>query len=211
MDDSTLVQGTDEWRQARVGYITGSRFGDVMTKGRGKGQEWGDMALSYLYELVGEQLTGEPADDGYTSKAMQWGNDHEHEARTVLEFYCGGISEMPGFIKHPDIDGVGVSPDGYDGESLIEIKCPYTLREHVRTLVTRQVPKQYYAQVQGGMWVTEKMDCLFCSYHPTFPERFRLVALTVDRDEAFISELSNRVMNFRCKLLEIIARLEGEA
>jgi hypothetical protein len=153
---------------------------------------------------------GQPADNDYTSTAMQWGIDHEEDARTAVEFSRGGVTELAGFVTHPMIDGVGCSPDGYDGEGVLEIKCPYTLREHVRTLVTRQVPKQYWPQVQGEMWVCEKQRATFASFHPSFPERFRLVTVNVDRDQKYIDELETRVIAFQQMIADTIASLEGE-
>ena len=55
--DNTLP----EWKRKRLGKITASCFG-LVKKLKTTGQ-WGDTALSYLYDLVGEHITGEPSGD----------------------------------------------------------------------------------------------------------------------------------------------------
>src|SRR5580700_8580797 len=50
----TCEQGTDEWRKARAGIPTASRFSDVLAQGQGKTRR------KYMMELLGERLTGEP-------------------------------------------------------------------------------------------------------------------------------------------------------
>ncbi len=56
-DLTALIQGTDEWRQARVGSLGGSRIADMLAKTK---TGWGAMRANLMAELVAERLTGVP-------------------------------------------------------------------------------------------------------------------------------------------------------
>ena len=60
-----------------------------------------------------------------------------------------------GFVAHPRLAMSGASPDGLVGEDgLVEIKCP-TTAIHLETLLSRQPPGRYVAQMQWQMACTE--------------------------------------------------------
>jgi hypothetical protein len=62
--------------------------------------------------------------------------------------------EACGFIKHPTIKWVGVSPDGLiDDDGGFESKSPFNSVNHLYTLLDG-MPEEHMAQCQGGMWVT---------------------------------------------------------
>lgn len=192
-----MEQRTDEWKRARLGCITGSRFGDALTAGHKKGQEFGDTAMSYAYQLAAERLTGLVQDEVF-SRSLAWGVAHEGQARSVYQWLTGNVVTDFAFIKHPGLEWVGCSTDGVvNGQDrIIEIKCPYTSREHVRTAHTREVPNQYVAQVQGNMWVTGRSACDFISFDPRMPSNLQVVILDVPRDAAYIEKLAKRVHGF---------------
>jgi putative phage-type endonuclease len=154
-----VVQGSPEWHALRLGKVTASRIADVLTEPRSKAdKEAGRLsqtAESYMLELVGEIVTGLPATD-YQSVAMKWGSDLEPEAREAYEDWSGVDVEQVGFVCHPKIPHVGCSPDGFlpdprklDNPGMLEIKCPFGTKEHIRTALSQQIPDQYVAQVQA--------------------------------------------------------------
>ena len=120
-----MIQGSDEWKAARLGKITGSRFADVMAGKRGKFSKAAD---DYMMELIGEILTGVSADE-INSRATNWGNMHEPNARMWYICESGETLQETGVIDHPTIPGVACSPDALVGDDgILEIKCPYTTR-----------------------------------------------------------------------------------
>ena len=77
------IQGEPSWFEARCGKVTASRVADLTSKtetGYGAGR------ANYMAELVAERLTSQTA-ESYSNAAMQWGKDHEAEARSAYEFY----------------------------------------------------------------------------------------------------------------------------
>jgi putative phage-type endonuclease len=186
-----MDQRTEEWYQARLGKATASRFSDVMAVIR-----TGESAQrrNYRAELVAERLSGVPS-NGFTSAPMQWGIDNEPLARLAYELQSGNTVEDAFFETHKTLEA-GASPDGYIGkDGLIEIKCPNTAT-HIETLKTQKLPKQYYAQVQGQLWITNRQWCDFLSFDPRLPDNAQLYLVRVERDESFIKDLEAEVTKF---------------
>src|SRR5690606_8292649 len=79
---SEIIQGSAEWHAIRCGKVTASRVADVVAKTK---SGWGASRANYAAELIAERLTGEAA-ERFTNAAMQWGTDHEPDARAAYEF-----------------------------------------------------------------------------------------------------------------------------
>jgi putative phage-type endonuclease len=156
--------------------------------------------------LVCERLTGKQA-EGFTNAAMQWGTDHEDEARSAYEFELGVTVEKVGFLDHPSIDMAGASPDGLVGaEGLVEIKCPET-KGHIETLLSKKVPEKYIKQMQWQMACTGRQWCDFVTYDPRMPQELQLWALRVLRDDKAIAELEKEARLFLAELDEKVSAL----
>jgi putative phage-type endonuclease len=205
-------QGSPEWFAARLGNVTASRFADVIPGPRAKPGEMQKAARTYMEELLDEYLTGQSPPE-LNVAATRWGHDHEAEAR---EWAAGSIGEdidTVGFVYHPTIPRVGCSPDGLiggldHGTAGLECKCPYTGKNHVRTLMSQSVPDEYWAQVQGSMWVTGRERWWFVSYNPRVQdERLKGIVIPVERDEIFISQLEAAVVRFVEVYLQSIQEL----
>lgn len=202
-----IEHGTDEWYEARLGLITGSRFLDVMTSGRSKAEVWGQRALTYALQLATERITGErhvSAD----SAATKHGN--VHEAYAIEEYERRTFSKVHhmGFVVKDGMN-VGCTPDGGVRDvGCIEVKCPYNPQNHLGTVLGRGIPKEHYPQVQGHLYVTGRQWCDFISYHPDFPPKTRLFVVRAMRDEAFITQLSLRLVEFE-KLVQKLVEDAG--
>lgn len=200
-----MIQGSKEWLQARVGVVTASRFNDVMATIRN-----GEAAARYNYkaEIIAERLTGLPT-ESYTNTAMQWGIDHEDEARKIYEAIKDLNVEQIGLVKHFKLEA-GASPDGLVGDNgLIEIKCPNTAT-HIKTLLTNEAPKQYYAQIQGQMWITGRKWCDFISFDPRIDDKNAIFIKRVKRDNEYIKLLEDSVKTFLDEVDEIIKGLNND-
>lgn len=190
----TAEQGTPEWLAARAGVPSGSRYSDVMAKGRdGRPSA---TRQSYLTELVLERLTGVKTEFQATA-AMQQGIEREPLARGLYESRTGEIVVETGFCLH-DVLRTGVSPDGLIGNNgLLEIKCPQpkTHLEYMR-LPKGTCPSAYKWQIQGQLWITERDWCDFVSFNPDFPEASQLIVRRVHREEDMIAELEHEIVIF---------------
>jgi len=201
-----MIQGSDEWRQARCGKVTASRVADVVAKTK---SGWGASRANYMVELIAERLTGVPA-EGFVNSAMQWGTDHEPEARQVYEAHTGNIVTQVGIVNHPRIAMSAASPDGLVGsDGLIEIKCPNTAT-HIDTLLGWNVPSKYVTQMMWQMACTGRQWCDFVSYDPRMPVHMRLFVQRMPRDSALIVSLQVDVATFIDELDATITALNGK-
>lgn len=187
-----LVQGTDEWRQARLGKVTASRIADLTAKTK---TGYSASRKNYMAELVVERLTNK-AKDGFVSKEMQWGTDNEPEARKLYAFMTDASVRQIGIVPHPKIVMAAASPDGLVGaDGLVEFKCPNTWT-HIETLLRNSIDGGYVKQVQWQMACTARLWCDFVSFDPRLPPDMQLFIQRVSRDDVMIAELENEVVAF---------------
>lgn len=191
---ATLIQAeqrTPEWFEARLGRPTASRFGDIMAKTR---SGYSASRKNYRAELVIQRLT-QQIPENYQNSAMEWGVENEPVARLQYELESGNTVEDTSLWLHDDIEA-GASPDGLIGsDGCLEIKCPNTAT-HLETLRTGKIPRQYFAQVQGQMWVTDRKWCDFVSFDPRLPANAQLFITRVERDETYIKDLEYELRSF---------------
>lgn len=169
----------------RAGKITGSRFRAVLALNKRTGEP-NAPRRNLVRTLMMELTTGEP-EHVEPNEYMAHGTAMEPLARATYEFMHDCVCEVPAFIQHPDLPYIGFSPDGLVGdEGLIEIKCPALEPRHMRTVESQKCPDDYYAQVQGGLWVTGRKWADFISYFPSISTEI----VRVERDETFINRLA---------------------
>lgn len=186
-------QKTEQWLLDRLGSVTGSRFEEVIAMDKA-GKRFLKSRETAITEITLELLTGKPG-AMWTSKATDWGNEHEPFARMEYEAATGEFCEEVGFIQHPYHLQVGCSPDGLIGKRKgWEAKCPYTPTVHLQTLLNG-MPEEHMAQVQGGMWCCECDEWDFVSYHPLFPKGMQLYIQTIKRDQEFIDDMEEKVLS----------------
>lgn len=204
MNTQLLEQGSDEWKMARCGIATASKFNDVLSKTK---YGVGAQRKNYMTQLVIERLTKQPTET-YASAAMVNGTEYEPVARLAYELLTGNTVTETGLWLHGAI-ACGASPDGLvNDDGLIEIKNPLP-SNHVETLKTATVPKQYMAQVQGQMWITGRDWCDFVSYCAQLPENAQMIIIRVNRDEDYIANLEDEVIKFMQEVDEQVAFVES--
>lgn len=201
-----MEQRTPEWFAARLGKVTGSRFKDA-TDFTAKGLP-SSKRKDYLIQIATERLTGMQVPMFVTSD-MQWGTDHEDEARDAYCFLHDREVMQAGFIPHPELMA-GVSPDGLIGDDgAIEIKAPKSTT-HIETWFNG-MSDDHKPQVQGLMWVTGRKFVDFISYDPRMPEHLRLYVQRIERDEAYIAKLETGIRAFLDEVDAFINKLPRAA
>jgi putative phage-type endonuclease len=201
-----IIQGTPEWFALRLGKVTASRVGDVMSKGKGSAESAG--VRNYRAQLVCERLTG-TVEETYTNSAMQRGVDLEPIARECYEFISGNTVEQVAFVDHPTIPMAGASPDGCIGEEgLLEIKCPNTAA-HIEYLLCGEPPTTYVKQMTWQLACTGRKWVDFVSYDPRLPEDLQLFVVRFRRDEGDIQEMESAVIAFNASVETMIADLKA--
>lgn len=202
------LQGGEDWHDARRGRFTSSRYADMMKQGRGKDERFGNMCLTYVYEVLAGILTQSAHMVG--SQAIDWGHEYEFEAIQRYEKEQGvKVSPAP-FIPYGEF--AGGSPDGLVGkDGLIEVKCPFNPANHTKVLITKEIPEKYWFQVQGNIMATDRDWCDFVSYDPRVQdESLQIVVIRAMRCDDAIKAIDDRIKEVRTLLKQEAKKLNIE-
>ena len=192
------------WRRARAGYVTASRFGDVMAFGK-NGQPL-KSRNDYLGQVVTERLSGEYC-NSLLAPSLGWGNDVEPYAKLAYEIATGEILTPTEYIQHPTLEWVGGTPDALIGtDGGYESKCPVNSLVHLLTWLDG-MPKEHVPQIQGYIWITGRKWWDFVSYDPRMPAHLRLYRQRIERDEDYIKNLEQHVVRFLKEVDGMLGRL----
>lgn len=190
-----LIQGTDEWFQARAGIPTASNFATVMAKGDGKTRS------KYMRRLAGEILTGEVAEQ-FSNAHTDRGNAMEGDARQTYAFIHNVEPKLVGFIRSGN---KGSSPDSLIGDNGgLEIKTALPDIQ-IDRLERDRLPPEHKAQVQGNLWISEREWWDFVSYWPRLP----MLCVRVYRDEEYIKTMSDEIDRFNEELAVLVERIRA--
>lgn len=172
---------SDEWQVARMGKFTSSKISSLMAK-----SENSDGFMTYVYQKVGEELTGKPVyDDMPPTDAMQWGLEYEPVA--IRKF--GEIKKLDFLIVQQLIivpnsrfmstpDALMVMNESTDetayNVATVEVKCFPTYTNYI-TLALCKKPSDVKKEFAYVYWqVLDQMDNCDCltgylvCYHPLF-------------------------------------------
>ena len=158
-------------------------------------------------QLVAERITGDSIGTG-TTIAMQWGIDHEDDARAAYEARTGEVVDLAGFILHPSIPWLGASPDGLVGDDgLVEIKCPNTVT-HLKRIATGVVPDEYKPQMLVQLLCTGRKWVDFVDYDPRLGAPWERHRFWTIRYTPTAQELEDAEAKCRAFLDEVEAKMQ---
>ena len=162
-----LIQGSDEWLDARAGLVTASTVGKLLTS-TGKVAN-NDTARSLTDTLVAERLTGR-VEYVHPTRDMERGTILEDTSRELYAELTGTDVDQIGFARiDTDTYSLGASPDGLCGpDGGWESKSPKP-KTHIRTVLEDRVPPVYMPQVQACLLVFQRDWWDFTSYVPGLP------------------------------------------
>ena len=192
-----IQQNSEDWGRLRLGKFTASSFKDLFMGKSTAGYE------KAIYTPVHERLTGSSPERFY-GEYMKRG--HELEPYTIEEY------EIETFDKVEDGgfwalgDWIGASPDGLvRDDGLLEGKAP-AYNTFMKYLLKGELPKEYYWQVHGQMYVTDRNWVDFVAYHPDY----KLTILRINRDEKIENELIEKLNESIEKAQELLTKLEAK-
>ena len=158
-----VEQRTDEWYAARLGMVTASSVGVLLTP-TGKVAD-NDSARRYVTSLAAERLAGY-AEPGRISADMWRGIEEEPLARAAyVEHQRSTVTECGLMVRDDWGFPIGYSPDGLVGDvGQIEIKSRLH-HVHVSTVLSASdVPPEVWAQLQCGLLVSGRSWVDYISY-----------------------------------------------
>lgn len=206
---SDIAQRTDDWRAARAGKLTASRFVDVVSiKKDGKPTA---ARAKYMREIVFERLALSATHE-VSGHALKWGTEVEQFGKEAFELETGLILQEASFMTHPMYPFIGCSPDALIGDDGgYESKCPMDEGVHIETWLNG-MPDEHVPQVQGGMLVTGRKWWEFVSFDPRMAPRFQLYHQRIPRDDLYINDvLLPGLLQFEKEVQQMMRQLEAKA
>lgn len=178
----------------RIYLPTASRFSQIVTS---KGER-SSQRESYMNELV---------DNAFGVMHGSFSSFHT-ERGTILEPRAiAEYTRVTGLLpkkEHFLVSKCGTAGCYVDGlvneDGLLEAKCP-SFNVHSGYLSKKVFPTTYKQQVQGELFITERLWCDFFSFYPG-KDNF---LVRVERDEVFISILAEEIGIFH---REMLAKIE---
>ena len=201
-----IPQGTTEWLDLRLGIPTASAADRIVTpSGNACAAATSE---KYLFELLAERITGEPAVEVPKLWWAERGKELEASARTGYEFERDVEVSPVSFIT--DDDGRwGCSPDGLAGaDGLVEFKAP-NCSDHLAILLQSGVAfKKYGVQCQFQLFVCDDRDFVdLSSYYPGLPQAIIRMGRATDMQKAI--KVQTEIFSERLEALTAKAKADG--
>lgn len=229
-----MEQNSQEWYLERWGKFTASSFHKLFSGGKrpmtqdeliveklNKGRKstvetlFGEGAISYIYEKIDEILTSYDAAEMFAfsgNKATDYGHAYEDQAIEQFELRTGIKVERVGFIQIAE--RLGGSPDGVTEDAIIEVKCPFSSKNHTVNLLIDSVAGlkdehfDYYIQMQVNMIAAKKEKGYFISYDPRKSNSvFQMKIIEVPKDEQVCKEILFRYQEAMKVLSGVLEKL----
>ena len=188
-------QRTDAWKEQRLGKITASKCKIWMSKGRKKDEDFGQTALTYLYGVLAEILTGSQHE--IFGAALDWGEDLEEQAIQRYIEKAGNEVRRIGYVEYQANSLFGGSPDGLiEPDGMLEVKCPFNPANHVQTLITQDIYNEdHRMQIQANLLFSDRQWCDYVTYDPrVFDKDKNINVIRIDRDEEIIDKIIERTV-----------------
>jgi len=186
------------------GFITASAFNKVMTASFGK------TVLKYCCRTACERIGVKYLDEQFDISgiyAIAWGN--ENESLAIAEYESQNFVEVHSRLCFHRVPGafVGGTCDGLVGDDgMIEVKCPNS-DNHLLNITQDDQVSDYIHQIQGYMWIYDRMWCDFNSFDPRFPDDLRLYTRRIYRDEAIISKIRDRAEEMESVISDMVEKV----
>lgn len=184
-------EAEEQWFKKRAGRITCSRFGDLMSTGRKKDDDFSETGLKYLRLKIAERLGSWQTISG---AALTWGTENEAEALALYGVRTGAVLNSEPYQFFEFGDDIGGTPDALaDDDGCVEAKCPYNPAVHINTVLTGKIPAEYEWQVAGHCLVTDRKWCDFVSYDPRIIGPHKLKIIRWERNDVMLKKLVEKL------------------
>lgn len=197
-----LVQGSDEWFEARRGMLTASEMRLILTSTLKVANN--EKTRAHVWELLAQRISGfvEPS---YVGDDMLRGYEDEIEARRLYSEKIAPVEEV-GFVTNDRLGfNIGCSPDGLVGdEGSVEFKSRRQ-KFQVETIVSGEPPAEHMIQLQTTLLVTERAWIDYGSYSGGLP----MVIYRVYPDDDVRAAIIEAAEAFEARLGELHAAYDA--
>lgn len=187
-------ENKEEWLQARVGKITGSKLKEIITI-RGTTPKKG------FYQLIADRVALPPNPN---ENAMDRGVRLEEEALKMFSVKTKKKVDTSLIMwVSEENPSIAISPDGIIGQTeAVETKC-LDSANHIEAWMTQKVPSEYYFQQLQYFIVNPKLKTLyFVFYDDRIPAK-DFFYLTINRED-----LKEDIEKYHAEQLKVLAEVE---
>ena len=197
-----LIQGSDEWHQARCGLLTASEMKLIITPTLKTANN--DKTRAHIYELAAQRVT-QYTEPSYIGDDMMRGWEDEGKAKEKYAEYYAPVDDV-GFITNDECGfTIGYSPDGLVGDDgLIEIKSRRQ-KFQMETIVNNTVPDEHIIQCQTGLLVTGRKWLDYISYCGGMP----MCVIRVYPDPEIQTAIIEAATSFEIKIKEVMGKYKA--
>jgi len=193
-------QRSEEWFEKRRGKWTGSRFKDLMAKGRGSAM-WGEKAKHYIFSRFMERLRGTPDSPIPQTWAMKRGTELEPYSIAAFEREYPLLQiEEADFIPFDGLETAGASPDGIvvekaNGNKVGVFETKSRGEEGTYAHAFEKVHDRHpdFWQIQAEMVATHTNVCFYCHYTDLHEPPFDLQVQLVERSPDHVIMLLEKI------------------
>ncbi|KAF5281934.1 hypothetical protein FQR65_LT14460 [Abscondita terminalis] len=171
------------WHQLRYGRVTASRLYEVARCKTVSG--------TLVENIVGSLKIKETV-------AMQRGKVLEKTVIPLIEEKLGIKLKHTGLLLNPQHPYLGASPDAYNDDYVVEIKCPSTSKTLNLYLKDGEITTKCRAQICLQMMLFRKSKGIFCVADPSFEINKKLHIKMVEYEDDFIQPLIQAARHFWC-------------
>jgi predicted phage-related endonuclease len=188
-----LEVNSPQWLRERIGHLTASNMWKAMDF-RKDGKPGADR-IKYLMEIVAER-SQDAAVDHFVTPAMQHGLDYEDEAKALYVELGGGPLVRAEFIKHPEIEYCGATPDALVGDDgLLEVKCPTTTK-FIAWKLSGIFPAEHVPQCLLQLACTRRRWVDLMAYDPRIKKGSKYFIRRLEPTAAQIEDVENVARQF---------------
>lgn len=156
----------DEWKEARLGKITGTRLKDIINK-RSTTPKIG------FYEILAERIALPPTDENVMDRGKRL---EQYAVERFMQVTGKKVNTDLVLWTRDDNEDIAISPDGYIGKTAaIECKCLSSAR-HIEAILTNEIPSEYWEQALQYFCVNDALRTLyFVFYDPRMPRDYHCI------------------------------------
>lgn len=197
-----LIQGSEEWHEARCGLLTASEVKFIITPTLKVADN--DKTRAHVWELAAQRIT-QYVEPSYIGDDMLRGIDDEIEARKLYAKHFAPVEEC-GFVTNDSLGfKIGYSPDGLVGnDGAIECKSrrqKFQIQTIVENYRDGTTPSDFMLQVQTGLIVTERKWCDLVSYSGGLP----MIPMRVEANAEMQEAIKEAAIKFEARVCEVVA------
>lgn len=194
-----IIQNEDPWYEIKYGMFSASSATELLMDKSAKGYK------GLINRIVEERITGDRCEN--VSFKGNWSTERGHE----LEPMAAEDYELRNLVVTKTVgvvildDWTLCSPDRLINEDgLQQIKCPI-FSTQVEYLEKKKVPTNHFKQMQFELFVTGRKYNVFTAFHP----KLSPLDIIVERDEAMISQITQRLSEAKQEVIERIKYIKN--